>query len=182
MGRDRRNESDVKQRNTVLFLCTGNYYRSRFAEAVFNSSAREALPSWRGRSRALSLERGALNYGPVSPAVLLGLEALGIAYDEYGRPPQQVTESDLEQADLLVALKESEHRPLIQERYPRWIRSVEYWNIDDVDRAAPAKTMRDIERKVAALVRRLSVCGSSVSRAFEYSEADRTFDPPKNDA
>ena len=26
----------------VLFICTGNYYRSRFAEILFNSIAREA--------------------------------------------------------------------------------------------------------------------------------------------
>jgi protein-tyrosine phosphatase len=122
-----------------------------------------------------------LNYGPVSPAVLLGLEALGIAYDEYGRPPQQVTDSDLEQADLLVALRESEHRPLIRERYPRWNRSVEYWNIDDMDRAAPAKTMKDIECKVEALIRRLSVCNSSVSRAIEYSEENQKSDLATND-
>ena len=51
---------------TVLFLCTGNYYRSRFAEIVFNSLAREAGLAWRAESRGLAVERGAGNVGPLS--------------------------------------------------------------------------------------------------------------------
>jgi protein-tyrosine phosphatase len=48
---------------TVRFLCTGNYYRSRFAEALFISVAvRMGLP-WRASSRGLALERGVNNVG-----------------------------------------------------------------------------------------------------------------------
>ena len=32
---------------TVLFLCTGNYYRSRFAEIIFNSVAGKMGLPWR---------------------------------------------------------------------------------------------------------------------------------------
>jgi protein-tyrosine phosphatase len=60
--------------NTVLFLCTGNYYRSRFAEHFFNALAtREAL-SWQADSRGLALERGVGNLGPVSRTTLRTLE------------------------------------------------------------------------------------------------------------
>ena len=41
---------------TVLFLSTGNYYRSRFAEILFNSIApRYGLP-WKAESRGLGVE------------------------------------------------------------------------------------------------------------------------------
>ena len=37
---------------TVLFLCTGNYYRSRFAEELFNHRAARDGLSWVAQSRA----------------------------------------------------------------------------------------------------------------------------------
>ena len=47
----------------VLFLCTGNYYRSRFAEILFNQLAPTRGLNWRADSRGLArlweLERGA---------------------------------------------------------------------------------------------------------------------------
>ena len=41
------------QRGTkgVLFLCTGNYYRSRFAEVLFNSVAGQMGLPWRAHRR-----------------------------------------------------------------------------------------------------------------------------------
>src|SRR5260370_39303693 len=42
----------------VLFLCTGNYYRSRFAEVLFNSVAAKMGLPWRASSRGLGLGRG----------------------------------------------------------------------------------------------------------------------------
>ena len=60
-----------RHEKTVLFLCTGNYYRSRFAEVLFNSAAgRMGLP-WRALSRGLAVERGVNNVGPM--AVLEGM-------------------------------------------------------------------------------------------------------------
>jgi protein-tyrosine phosphatase len=51
----------MRQRHekTVLFLCTGNYYRSRFAEVLFNSVAGTMGLPWRASSRGLALERQA---------------------------------------------------------------------------------------------------------------------------
>ena len=40
---------------TVLFLCTGNYYRSRFAEILFNWHATQQELNWRADSRGLAL-------------------------------------------------------------------------------------------------------------------------------
>src|SRR6478736_611339 len=100
---------------TVLFLCTGNYYRSRFAEILFNSVAgRMGLP-WRASSRGLALERGVNNVGPMAVSAIKALEALGVRGDDAStRMPAQVTTDDLEGADRVVALQQAEHLPLLQ--------------------------------------------------------------------
>src|SRR5690349_17178122 len=92
---------------TVLFLCTGNYYRSRFAEVLFNSVAGKLGLPWRALSRGLALERGVNNIGPMAASVIKALEAMGLcAAEAVARLPAQVTADDLERADRVVALKQ----------------------------------------------------------------------------
>src|SRR5262249_5823443 len=74
---------------TVLFLCTGNYYRSRFAEELFNHHALRAGLSWVARSRALAIECGINNVGPLSPFALKALEKRGLVAKDGKRSPQQ---------------------------------------------------------------------------------------------
>ena len=73
---------------TILFLCTGNYYRSRFAEILFNDAARKFGMSWTATSKGLALERGVNNVGPIAPSAIEALEGLGIRSAECGRSPQ----------------------------------------------------------------------------------------------
>jgi predicted translation initiation factor SUI1 len=134
----------------VLFLCTGNYYRSRFAECLFNSVATRMGLSWRAASRALALERGVGNVGPMAPSALEALQALGIHSEACTRLPARVVAADFEAAARIVALKETEHRPLLQERFPTWTDRVEYWQIDDAPAVLPL-----IEREVMDLIARL---------------------------
>jgi protein-tyrosine phosphatase len=137
--------------STVLFLCTGNYYRSRFAEVFFNSVAGKAGLAWQASSRGLALERGVRNVGPMAASAVAALEALGVrAADAVTRLPAQVTGDDLEGAALIVALKHAEHLPLLQERFPAWVGKVEFWHVDD----APG-VLGLIEQEVLGLVARL---------------------------
>jgi predicted translation initiation factor SUI1 len=139
------------KQKSVLFLCTGNYYRSRFAEILFNSVAGKIGLPWRASSRGLALERGVNNLGPIAMSALRALHALGIrADDDMARFPIQATVDDLEKADWVVALKETEHRPLLQERYPAWTDKVEFWTVDDTPQA-----LELIEREVTDLAARL---------------------------
>src|SRR6185312_4634288 len=98
--------------NTVLFLCTGNYYRSRFAEELFNHWAAHYALGWRARSRALAIERGKANVGPISRLVVQALDRRGINPRGHARMPTPCSSTDLESASLIIALKEAEHRPL----------------------------------------------------------------------
>src|SRR5437588_1025708 len=136
---------------TVLFLCTGNYYHSRFAEVLFNSVVGKMGLPWQASSRGLALERGVNNVGPMAVSAIKALEALGVrAADAVTRLPTQVTSDDLERAALIVALKHAEHLPLLQERFPAWTEKVEFWHVDD----AP-EVLGLIEQEVMGLVARL---------------------------
>jgi protein-tyrosine-phosphatase len=122
---------------TVLFLCTGNYYRSRLAEILFDALAKSAGLRWRAASGGVAIELGFGNVGPLSDAAAESLAALGISTDGYLRLPRQVDEDDFLRADLIIALKEAEHRPLLRSRYPAWEERAEYWHIHDTDLASP---------------------------------------------
>ncbi|MEZ4659676.1 MAG: low molecular weight phosphatase family protein [Caldilineaceae bacterium] len=91
-------------RAKVLFLCTGNYYRSRFAELLFSHLAAQQGAPWEADSRGLAIELGVNNVGPISPHTLARLEALAIPLPTTMRSPQQATEADLQAATLTIAL------------------------------------------------------------------------------
>jgi protein-tyrosine phosphatase len=142
---------------TVLFLCTGNYYRSRFAEHVFNERADELGIPWRAESRALALERGIDNVGPMSPLALAKLRQMGIQPSL--RMPQGAVPDDFKRATRVVALNASEHRPLLEERYTDWTAKnsvhVEFWTIDDIGLLEATVALPLIVDHVEALCQRL---------------------------
>ncbi len=140
---------------TILFLCTGNYYRSRFAEELFNCRARYEGLSWTARSRALALERGTNNVGMISPLALHALKERGVVAQRANRAPQQCTWADLESADRIVALMEAEHRPLMLERFNGWEDRIIYWNAGDIEVAPPSTALRSIEVEIESLIHRL---------------------------
>lgn len=141
---------------TILFLCTGNYYRSRFAEEVFNVLAKQHNLDWIATSRALAIELGIYNHGPISKHTQVALTERGIELPLPIRDPQQVSEEDLAAATRIIALKEAEHRPYLTQRYPDWPDKVEYWHIHDLDKSTPIEALTEIEAKVKAIVAELT--------------------------
>jgi len=142
---------------TVLFLCSGNYYRSRFAEGLFNHLARERAIAWRATSAGLKIDvTRKVNVGPLSR---LTLDAFGHRKIAAGDPlpfPRQLTLEDLTSADLIIAMKEAEHRALMRKNFPDWENHVTYWHVHDLDKAPPEDTIRETETLVRALFERLA--------------------------
>jgi protein-tyrosine phosphatase len=139
----------------ILFLCTGNYYRSRFAEILFNHLARQADIAWVADSCGLRVQGdGVVNVGPMSTHARQGLQERGIALPRE-RWPRQVTEADLADADLVVALKEGEHRVLIETAFPAHAPRVRYWAVHDLDVWQPAQALPSVERLVRRLIAEL---------------------------
>jgi protein-tyrosine phosphatase len=138
---------------SLLFLCTGNYYRSRYAEILFNSQAKQAGLAWSAVSRGL--EPDPMNPGPMSRYTIAALTRQQISHDEHLRMPILVTDSDFESADHVVAVKEAEHRWMIEQGFAHWLPKVEFWHVHDVDCCGPEETLPHLDREVAALIERL---------------------------
>jgi len=142
---------------TILFLCTGNYYRSRYAELLFNELAGKTGLNWRAASSGLRVKE-ATNPGPIAKPTLAALAAAGIeppaaAIERY---PVQVSEAELAGADRVIAVKEVEHRPLLAAGYPGWEDRVIYWHIHDLDQATAAEALGEIDGLVRGLVDELA--------------------------
>jgi protein-tyrosine phosphatase len=138
----------------VLFLCTGNYYRSRFSEIFFNWHAEQRDLRWRAESRGLALVRS--NPGPISPYAVARLRHHGIPIDTYQRFPLDAANHDFESAAYIVAVKQTEHRPLVEARFSSWLERVEFWEVHDLDCAGPEEAMPHLECEVMGLIERLA--------------------------
>ncbi len=149
------------QSRCLLFLCTGNYYRSRFAEILFNALSAKTSLRWSAYSRGIATERGVNNIGPLSKYARLGLYARGIKLQNPLPFPQQLKREDLESADRIIALKEAEHRPLLDERFPNCGGDIEFWHIHDLDWAPANIALSAIESEVRKLLLRLTLDAST---------------------
>jgi len=139
----------------VLFLCTGNYYRSRFAELLFNHLMAQSAGGWSAFSRALAIELGAWNVGPISVHTRNACGVRGIAIAEPIALPRRAEEEDFAAATRIIAVKEAEHRAMVERRFPNWAGRVEYWHVHDLDAGAPDDACKQIEQHVLSLIAEL---------------------------
>jgi protein-tyrosine phosphatase len=141
----------------VLFLCTGNYYRSRYAEELFNFHARIETLEWRAFSRGLAAQPPHESIGPISRHTLKALRKRSIAPEGAERYPLLCSLADFDLAQLVIALKEAEHRPLLAKKFPGWENRASYWHVHDIDVATPVKAVPMMDRLVRDLIRNIQV-------------------------
>lgn len=137
----------------ILFICTGNYYRSRFAEAVFNHRARNSGGKWAAFSRGLAIH---VVDGDISLHTELALQERGIDRALTGITRTSLTGADLARAYRVIALKQDEHRPMMQRQFPAWADQITYWAVHDIDAAQPAEALAEIEANIIALLDELN--------------------------
>lgn len=116
----------------VLFICTGNYYRSRYAEARFLTWSRHRGFPLRVASRGLAIDvEQKTNKGPMSPYAVDRLRDHGIDPDPFLWMPRDLTEDDLSSHALRIAVDRDEHAPLVERRFPTWVDRLDYWDVAD---------------------------------------------------
>ena len=119
----------------ILFLCTGNYYRSRLAEELFRYHAREADFEIECDSAGLGKIPNPSNPGTIGIAALEYLQKQGIRSLSLARHPKQWTPSDIQTADIIVCMNEREHKVMLESQARPFLnhRHIVYWSIPDVE-------------------------------------------------
>ena len=134
--------------NEVLFICTGNYYRSRYAEMLFNHIASEYGLEWASLSRGF---QESTRKAPISQHAYNELISKGIVCNQL-RYPIKLSPADLAMAHKIILMDEQEHRPMLMEEYSEWSDYVEYWNIRDVEFESPKTALSRLEKNVNLLI------------------------------
>lgn len=124
------------RRKRLLFICSGNYYRSRLAEILFNHHASEAGLAWDAQSRGL-----------VSTGELKGMSEHAIGYLKAKklqhlaaepRNPLVADVEDLTDADLVIGMCHEEHKSMVEQKFLALAKAlhragrIRYWNIYDI--------------------------------------------------
>jgi protein-tyrosine phosphatase len=138
---------------TVLFVCTGNYYRSRYAELLFNATRPHSLP-WLAASRGF--DPSPFNPGAIASSVVARMQSRGLPPPDPRQHPIRLTEADLSAAARIIALDAREHEPYVRNWFPDWRGQFEYWRVPDLDRMGVDEALGLIEANVAYLVAALT--------------------------
>jgi len=146
---------------TVLFVCTGNIYRSRFAEALFNHHAQAEGLGWCAFSRGLHPESIASE--ALSPHAQAALEARNIELHHTAAKKSPLTAEDLEMAHIIIALSAAEHRPLLAEQFPAWLDQFNFWEVGDLPLSSPEDALSLIEHEVLNLLQDLKAVAEDPS-------------------
>ncbi|NBC84501.1 MAG: low molecular weight phosphatase family protein [Bacteroidetes bacterium] len=140
----------------ILFLCSGNYYRSRFSEELFNHLVKQEDIEWQADSRGLVKDITSLrNEGPISKYARDWLNKTGVNGINLRRMPKSVTEEDWEKADKVIAVYEKEHKPMIQTHWPEKLERTEFWDAPDIYEIDADVTLNNLENKIKLLVHQL---------------------------
>lgn len=139
----RSTEPALNEARRLLFVCTGNYYRSRLAEILFNHEAAAAGLAWRAESRGL-FKMGELKGMSEHVTAFLRHHKIG-DWAAKPRNPITIDVEDLTGADLVIGLCQEEHEPLFNQKFLSLAKAmskagrIRYWEVYDIP--APPKAI-----------------------------------------
>jgi protein-tyrosine-phosphatase len=136
---------ESRARMTIRFICTGNIYRSRLAEAY---CASKNIP---GLSVSSSGIQTTLNGGiPIASYAADVLKAYGL--ERCAAPSWQQTTAALVRASDVLVFMEREHYHFCKDWVDSSRQKFEIWDIPDVgSRVSAAEIMTEVERTFAVI-------------------------------
>ena len=106
---------------------------------------------WRAFSRGLAIHLVPPEF-ILSPQTHRHLEARKMEVRHTAPYRKQLSEEDLANAQVIVALKDEEHRPMIREMFPEWEGRIIFWDVGDQPEVTPDDGLAAIERQVEELI------------------------------
>ena len=106
--------------------------------------------------------------GPISQYTQRWLTEQGIPLGEPVRFPIPVREADFWTAQHIIAVKEAEHRPMMEKYFPHWTNRVEFWTIHDLDAAEPHEAIPLLVQQVDSLAAKLKASFSKNSNVSSH--------------
>ncbi|NIR86779.1 low molecular weight phosphatase family protein [Candidatus Bathyarchaeota archaeon] len=126
----------------VLFVCTGNSFRSAVAEALLKKLRPDLKVESAGTQPAGKIASNAKR--------LLEEED---ALESLKESPEGIENKNLEEYDLIVAMKER-HKNEILQRFPRVKGKIRVWDVDDpiyLPNGSDRRVVQEIKRRVVEL-------------------------------
>ena len=114
----------------ILFVCTANIFRSRFAEEVFNSLATDSSSSLIAFSAGMKV--GEFTTRKIYYPALEQLKRYNIKPIRENELSTHIDDLNLDEYDRIICMDEPEHKPMVEENTNLKGRDVEYWNIVDI--------------------------------------------------
>jgi protein-tyrosine-phosphatase len=126
----------------ILFVCTGNSYRSPVASALLKKVREDLAVESAGTHPAGMIASNAKQ--------LLGKEN---ALKNLKGAPEGIDQKNLEEYDLIIAMKQNHKNDLLK-RYPQMEDRIQVWDIDDpiyLPYGSDKKIFEEIKQKVLEL-------------------------------
>jgi protein-tyrosine phosphatase len=133
----------------ILFICTGNFYRSVFAEVYMNHLCSLLKLDSKSFSRGFDIcaaDTVADIYGEVSPYTIERLKLHSIEHNLENHKREMVCQKDIDYADMIVVLDKEEHTPFMKS-FDFSKKNLVYLEVKDIFDWTPKQTLDFIENE-----------------------------------
>ncbi len=115
--------------HNILFVCTANIFRSRFAEEVFNCLViKQRIPA---KAFSAGLKVGEYHVRKIYRPALEQLTKFNIKPKRPNELSVHINEVQLSKYDQLICMDEAEHKPMVLSNSKLNDINFEYWDIID---------------------------------------------------
>ena len=138
----------------VLFVCTANIHRSRFAEEVFNFFCTKHNKDYHAFSAGLRV--GDYSYRKIYFPALENLKVFNIIPKRPNDLSKHIKDVNLENYDKIICMDEDEHKPMVNSDPKLSNYNFEYWNITDMPKVDSDVSLPLCYKKVENLLNEMS--------------------------